>query len=249
MDPIDVFSAKAEKYARYRWGYALEAIQIIVDQTGITEESRIADIGAGTGILTKEFIGTVKKIFAVEPNPEMRAIAARELDHYPSCQVINGRAEATTLDDHSVDLVTAAQAIHWFEPEAARREFHRILKPGGWLAICRNYGTNQDLGEALQDVYPTDPDTETWMVGKRKPRSYYFDGDDFLISVFPFRSQLTWEEFFGSLSTASNAPDEGSSQYAQFEHKARGVFDKFNKDGWFEVQGMTELYLGQISKL
>ena len=79
MDPTEVFSSKAEKYARYRWGYAPEAIQTIFDRAGITQESTVADIGAGTGILTREFVGRVGQIFAVEPNPEMRAILTRQL--------------------------------------------------------------------------------------------------------------------------------------------------------------------------
>jgi len=248
MDTIDVFSSKAEIYAKYRWGYAAEAIQTIFDQTGTTKESCVADIGAGTGILTREFVGKVKQIFAVEPNPEMRVIAVRELGCFPSCQVINGRAEATTLADHSVDMITAAQAVHWFEPEAARREFYRILKPDGWLAFCRNYGGNRELGEALQEVYPTENDTESLMVGKRQPRSFYFSGDDYLKAEFPFKSQLSWEGFFGSLSTASFAPDKDSALYAQFERKARIVFDRFNTNGPIEVNGMTELYLGQITR-
>jgi ubiquinone/menaquinone biosynthesis C-methylase UbiE len=246
MDTTDVFSTKAKKYARYRWKYAPEAIQTIFDQTGITNESCVADIGAGTGILTREFIGRVAQIFAVEPNPEMRAIAAKELDRFPSCQVINGRAEATTLADHSVDLVTAAQAVHWFKPEATRREFYRILKPGGWLAICRNYGTNPELGEALKAIYPEETDTETLMVGKRQPRSYYFRDDDYLKAEFPFQSQAAWEEFLGSLSTASFAPDEGSAFYPQFERRARNIFDNFSVNDRIEMHGMTELYLGKI---
>jgi SAM-dependent methyltransferase len=248
MDIIDVFSSKAERYAQYRWGYAPESVQAIFDQTGITEESCIADIGAGTGILTREFIGKVRLIFAVEPNPEMRAIAVRDLERYPSCQVINGRAEATTLANHSVDLITAAQAVHWFEPAAAKREFYRILKPRGWLAICRNYGTDRELGEALQGIYPDQTDTETLMVGKDQPRSFYFRGDDYSKAEFPFNSQLTWAAFLGSLSTASSAPEEDSALYPQFERKARHVFERFSTDGQLEVSGMTELYLGQITR-
>ena len=247
MDTIDVFSLKAEKYARYRWGYAPQSIQTIFDVTRITKESCVADIGAGTGILTKEFIGRVKQVFAVEPNPEMRAIAAKELEQYPSCQVVDGRAEATTLADHSIDLITAAQSIHWFEPQAAKKEFLRILKPGGWLAICRNYGTDSESSEALQKVFPSESDTSALMLGKSKPRSFYYSGGEYLKQDFPFKAQVTWEEFMGSLSTASYAPDEGSSLYAEFERGARRIFDRFSSNNLIELHGVTELYLGQIT--
>ena len=246
MDSTHVFSTKAEKYARYRWSYAPEAIQTIFDVTGITDASVVADIGAGTGILTREFIGRVKHIFAVEPNPEMRAIAAREFAQYPSCQVVDGRSEATTLADNSIDLITAAQAIHWFAPQAAKKEFHRILKPAGWLAICRNYGTNHELGEALQDVFPVETDTETLMIGKSQPRSFYFGDGEYRRQEYPFKTQVSWEEFFGGLSTASFAPDEDNLLYAEFENGARKVFDRFSSDGLILQHGVTELYLGPI---
>ncbi len=246
MNTTQVYSSKAEKYARYRWSYAPEAIQTILDVTGITAESVVADIGAGTGILTQEFVGQVKRIFAVEPNPEMRAIATRKLAQYPSCQVVDGRSEATTLADNSIDLITAAQAIHWFDPQAAKKEFHRILKPAGWLAICRNYGTDHELGEALQDVYPVETDTETLMIGKSQPRSFYFEDGEYRRQEYPFKIQVTWEEFFGGVSTASFAPDEGSLLYAEFENGVRKVFDRFSSEGLILQQGVTELYLGQI---
>lgn len=247
MEPSAVFASKAEKYAKYRWRYAPEAIQTIFDQTGITSDSWVADIGAGTGLLTREFAGKVRRIYAVEPNPEMRAIAARELGCFPACRVIYGRAEATTLKSHSMDLVCAAQAVHWFDPEASRVEFYRILSPGGWIAICRNYGTNREIGKAIQGIYPAECDTDRLMIGKSRPGSYYFRDHDYLKFDFPFESQLSWEDFMGSLSTASYAPDEGSVFFTRFERKARHIFDDFSVDGEFLVQGATELYLGQIS--
>jgi len=246
MDPIFAFSTKAENYARYRWSYAPKAIRTIFEVTGITAESVVADIGAGTGILTREFIGKVKQIFTVEPNPEMRAIAAREFAKYPSCEVVDGRAEATTLPDHSVNLITAAQAVHWFEPQATKKEFHRILKPTGWLAICRNYGTDHELKQALQKVFPVENDTGSLMVGERQLISFYFGKNQYLKQEYPFTQQVSWDEFLGGLSTASYAPDEGSSLYLEFESAARKVFDRFSSNGLLTQHGATELYLGQI---
>lgn len=247
MDTTHVYSCKADKYARYRWRYAPQAIQTILDVAGVTKVSCVADIGAGTGILTLEFAGCVGCIFAVEPNPEMRAVAVRELEPYPSCRVLDGRAEATTLADCSVDLITVAQAIHWFEPQATRQEFLRILKPGGWLALLRNYGTDAQLGQALQQVYPTETDTAASMVGQSTPRSFYYGGEPYLKQDFPFTSRLGWEEFIGSLSTASYAPDEESPLYEEFERRARSVFDHFSANGAIEMHGVTELYLGQVT--
>jgi ubiquinone/menaquinone biosynthesis C-methylase UbiE len=246
MDVTDLFTKKAGKYAKYRWDYAPQAIHTIFDVTGITSESSVADIGAGTGILTRAFAGKVRRVYAVEPNPEMRAMAIKELGGYPSCVIVDGRAEATTLADRSIDLIAAAQSIHWFEPQFAKKEFYRILKPGGWIAICRNYGTDREVSAALEAIYPAENDTEALMVGKKQPRSFYFSGNDYLKQDFPFTTQVTWVVFIGSLSTASYAPDEDSPSYTSFERGARKVFDRFSTGGLLELHGVTELYLGRI---
>lgn len=246
MKSTTIFSSKAEKYARFRWTYAPDCICAIIEMTRISRESIVADLGAGTGILTKEFAGIVKRVFAVEPNSEMRAILAKELEHFPACQIVDGSAEGTTLADNSIDLVTVAQAIHWFEPAAARQEFRRILRPGGWLAICRNYGTDESLGNAISKVYPAETDTSELMIGKSTPRSFYFCGSDYMMREFPFRTRVGWAEFLGALGTASYAPDEGGDLYPDFERRAKQVFDRFSSNGVIEQGGTTELYLGQI---
>lgn len=246
MKPISVFSSRAEIYARYRWKYAPDCINTIVEITGVTNRSIVADIGAGTGILTKEFVGKVNRVYAIEPNPEMRAILTKELERFPVCQVVDGCAETTTLADSSIDLVTVAQAIHWFEPLMAKQEIYRILKPDGWLAICRNYGTNRELSQALSEVYPSETDTEGLMIGKSKPKCFYYCGDDYIKREFPFRNQIVWEEFLGTLASASYAPVEGSDLYTEFKQRARQVFERFSSNGLIEQNGITELYLGQI---
>jgi SAM-dependent methyltransferase len=246
MDPVDVFSSKAARYARYRWDYAPQAIEDLLRVTGISRDSVVADIGAGTGILTRHFLGVVRRVYAVEPNAEMRRYAVRALSAYPTCRVVDGRGEATTLPDGSVDLIAAAQAIHWCDPHPTRAEFARIAAPGCWLALLRNRGTNAELGAAVSEIYPPESDTETVMVGKREPRSFYYPGD-YQVQTYPFTTRNTWETFLGALSTASSAPDEGSPLYAGFARGARRVFERFSVGGVIESHGETELYLGRIA--
>ena len=212
MDSTQVYSSKAEKYARYRWAYATEAIQTIFEVTGITAEFVVVDIGAGTGILTREFIGKVKQVFAVEPNPRNEGNCCQGIRvNIHLVKLSMGTPRLTSLDDHSIDLITAAQAVHWFEPQATRKEFFRIIRLTGWLAICRNYGTDHELGEALKNIFPAETNTSSIMVGKRPPTSFFFGENPYLKQEFPFAQQVPWEEFLGGLSTASYAPDAGSS--------------------------------------
>jgi SAM-dependent methyltransferase len=244
-----VYSTKAHKYAQYRWDYAPQAIRAILDVTQLARESTIADIGAGTGILTRHLAGKVTCVYAVEPNPEMRRMAQVELQQYSSVKVLDGRAEATALPGGSIDLIVVAQAIHWFDPQPTRREFRRILKPDGWLALLRNYGTDEALGQELAALSVSENGVQARPGARppeRKPVSYYYGDADFERRVYPFTLQEPWEAFIGSLCSASYMPDEDHPLYPNLERAARRVFDRLSSDGVLAVHGATELYLGQI---
>ena len=130
------FSDRVENYVLYRPGYPPEALQALRDECGLTPNHVIADIASGTGIWTRMLLQNGNKVFGVEPNPEMRKAGERLLAAFPNFTSVAGTAEATTLADQSVDFVTAAQAAHWFDRKRSRREFVRILKPGGWLVAA-----------------------------------------------------------------------------------------------------------------
>src|ERR1700753_1567096 len=110
-DPTQRFSSRVEDYIRYRPSYPSELLAWLTSECGISTNSRIADIGAGTGILTRLFLDFGCTVYAVEPNPEMRAGAERQLVDNRGFHSIDGRAEATTLPDSSVDFVAAAPAL------------------------------------------------------------------------------------------------------------------------------------------
>jgi len=102
MEPTELFSSKAQKYSRFRWDYAPKLVQRIFEVTRLNNQSISADIGAGTWILTRHFVGCCGLVYAIEPNGPMR--------------VLDGRAEASGLADQSLDLITVAQALSWFDP-------------------------------------------------------------------------------------------------------------------------------------
>jgi ubiquinone/menaquinone biosynthesis C-methylase UbiE len=252
MDNKKVYSSKAEKYAKYRWDYSSRAIQTISDIAHISDDSYVADIGAGTGILTKHFEGKVKCIFAIEPNAEMLEVAKKSLSHSSSFMPIARSAEDTALPDSSINLITVAQAIHWFDPKPTRNEFLRILKPGGWLAILQNYGTNDRLNKSISSISTEENGViipSLTCTSKNIGVEFYYDNDDFQRMFFPFSFQQNWEEFIGSLTSASYMPDEENLLYKNLERAARKIFDKYSVDGQLTVDGETELFIGQPVKL
>jgi ubiquinone/menaquinone biosynthesis C-methylase UbiE len=248
MNSKTIYSAKAEKYARYRWDYAPEAIQAILDTTNISLNSTMADIGAGTGILTRHFADKTRRIYAVEPNLEMRQILSREMASFPSVAVLDGCAENTTLPGNSVDVITVAQAIHWFDPEPATQELMRILKGSGWLALLRNYEADKEKDQAIGSLMTEEYGADFTVQNKQpeqKPAAYYYGNGSFQRLTFPFEFEQTCEEFIGALTTASFMPDEDHPLFQKLETKARQVFAEYSQGGYWLSRGETELVIGQ----
>src|ERR1044071_6506461 len=131
-DATQRFSSRVDNYVRYRPSYPPAIIKLLNEECGLRTDSVIADIAFGTGIFTKLLLENGNKVFGVEPNADMRTAGESFLNKYPGFTSVAGTAEATTLADQSVNLVTAAQAAHWFDLPKARQEFIRITRAGGW---------------------------------------------------------------------------------------------------------------------
>ena len=137
-DPLARFSNRADNYAKFRPGYPAAIIEILKSACRLDENSVIADIGAGTGILSELFLKEGNSVVAIEPNAAMRRTAEGLLKKFGKFRSVDATAEATTLENESVDFVAAAQAFHWFDRDKAKREFTRILKPEGWIVLIWN---------------------------------------------------------------------------------------------------------------
>lgn len=113
-DTFTRFASKSENYAKHRPDYAPEAIQAIIEHTKLIPASVIADVGSGTGIMTRHFVESANSVYPVEPNPEMQQMAEIELGKRPNFHSINGNSEGTTLREASIDLITVGQASRSF---------------------------------------------------------------------------------------------------------------------------------------
>lgn len=150
-----IFSHKVTDYAASRPGYPAALYDALRDSGALPSvPSIVADLGAGTGLFAEGLLIRGHRVFAVEPNGPMRAAADARLHRYETYRGIDGGAEATTLESASVDLVTAAQAFHWFDVEATRTECLRILRSSGKVALVWNDRVLSDpLQIAIDEIF------------------------------------------------------------------------------------------------
>ena len=118
---------------------------------GLTSDWVIADVAAGTGLLAEVFLENGNPVIAVEPNAPMREACEELREGYPRLQCFDGTAEATGLPENSVDMIAVGQAMHWFDLDAARTEFTRILRPGAWCVVVYNH--RRMRGDAFHEGY------------------------------------------------------------------------------------------------
>jgi ubiquinone/menaquinone biosynthesis C-methylase UbiE len=140
------FSSTAEVYERARPSYPKDAVDWIVSRCELGPGKTVADVGAGTGKLTRLLVPSGARVIGVEPLAEMRA---KLVETTPEAEAVDGTAEAIPLPSASVDAVTVAQAFHWFDHDAALPELHRVLRPGGRLVLIWN---SRDLDDPLQEA-------------------------------------------------------------------------------------------------
>jgi ubiquinone/menaquinone biosynthesis C-methylase UbiE len=211
----------------------------------------VADIASGTGIWTRRLLENSNPVFGVEPNAEMRLAGERLLAAFPNFTSIAGTAEATTLSDHSVDFVTAAQAAHWFDRKESRSEFVRILKLGGWLALLWNERVT-DSTKFLRDyeqlllTYGTDYQ-DIRHEHTTDEVNEFFDPAPFQERVFEMRQEFDYAGIEGRLLSSSYAPGPEHPQHAPMLRELRRIFDSCAVNGRAAFDYKTRLYFGRLS--
>lgn len=249
-DPRQRFSGRVADYVLYRPGYPEALLGALEREAGLGPASVVADVGAGTGISAELLLRAGVEVYAVEPNAEMRAAAEERLRRDPRFHAVDGSAEETGLPPASVDLVVAAQALHWFDLPAARAEFLRILRPGGWLAVFWNVRRTETTPflrgyEALLRRHATDYE----VVDHRNV------GEEALLGLFgepPRRLVFENEQSFdlaglrGRLLSSSYAPAAGHPAHEPMLEELARLFGEHEEEGRVRFEYDAELYLGRL---
>ncbi len=253
LNPTERFSSRVENYIKYRPHYPQAVVDLLRNECQLTGESVIADIGSGTGILTELLLKNGNIVFGVEPNQQMRAAAERLLRNYLPFRSVPATAEATTLPEQSVNLITAGQAFHWFDVARARGEFSRILRRPGWVALIWNDRNIADhplfkAYEELLKTYATDyaavghKHTDAEMVGS------FFGGGVFQTATFPNEQVFDYDGLQGRLLSSSYSPEPGHPRHLPMLQELRAIFDRYQENGKVAFKYDTAVYYGRLSR-
>jgi SAM-dependent methyltransferase len=244
------FSDRVGNYVRYRPGYPLAVLEELKAECGLAPSHVVADIASGTGIWTRMLLENGNLVFGVEPNAEMRAAGERLLAAFPKFTSVAGTAEATSLADENVDFVSAAQAAHWFDRARARKEFVRILKPGGWLVLLWNERLTDSTAflrdyEQLLLTYGTDyqdirHEHTTAEVNE------FFDPAPFQERAFAMRQEFDYAGVEGRLLSSSYAPGPDHPLNAAMLRELSRIFDSCSVEGRVAFEYKTRLYFGRL---
>jgi SAM-dependent methyltransferase len=243
QSPTTRFSNRAENYVKYRPGYPKEIIPFFEETLALTKDSKIADIGSGTGLFAEPLLKEGYSVTCIEPNEEMRKAGDDRLNKFPGYKSRLHTAEATGLRSHSVDLITVAQAFHWFEVEGTRKEFNRILKPSGHMVLAWNIRKTDTeflkAYQALKEKYRLEPTPDK--IDFSKVDSFFGPAGHKKI-IFPNRQQLDFDALKGQLLSSSYIPLPGHTSYEMMTTELVQLFVKCNKNGFVQMEYETVLY-------
>jgi SAM-dependent methyltransferase len=242
------FSDRVDDYIRHRPGYPPAVIESLTREFGLRPAEVIADIGSGTGISAEMFLRNGNTVFGIEPNADMRAAAEKLLLAYPAFHSVDGKAEATTLADASVEWINSAQAFHWFDVDAAKREFRRILRPGGRIALMWNNRRPdtpfmQDY-EALIQRFAVNYNQINHENAEKDGRIERFFDSRFEQRSFPNAQVFDFQGLRGRLTSSSYMPKAGHPSFDGMIGELQRIFDRYADNGRVRFDYDMKLWVG-----
>jgi len=244
-----IFSTKAADYAASRPDYPAALFETLTMACPPTASASVADIGSGTGLLTQGLLRMGYRVTAIEPNAEMRQAADLMLAGMAGYSSADGCAESIPLEAGSVDLITAAQAFHWFEIEQARAEFLRVLKPDGQVALIWNDRVMEDsLHAALDKVFGEFGGQQRAALVTREDRSgvsRFFGAGARKEFCWPHSHSLDEDGLLSLVFSRSYMPGRDADDGRRVVERVRQIFGQFVVGGKVEVRYRTTAYLGR----
>lgn len=252
-DPTLRFSHRAGDYARARPSYPPGVIAELERAIGFEPTWIVADIGSGTGISTRMFLDAGCRVHAVEPNAAMRTEAERALGAHSRFLSNAGSASATGLGPSSVDLIVAAQALHWFDARAVVPEFARIARPTGQLCVLWN--ERRTTGSAFAAGYEDLLARRGTDYGQVLARNLtlervapYFASARFHHVKLPYSQALDLAGVQSRLLSSSYVPLAGEPGHDALLDELGELFARNQRGGTVEIEYDSHVYCGAVAR-
>ena len=251
-DSTERFTDRAGDYAAARPGYPAAIATTLIDELKLAPGAVVADIGSGTGLSCEPFLRAGLAVIGVEPNEAMRAEGDRLLAPFPRFRSVAGTAEATTLAPASVDLLTAAQAFHWFDIAPARGEALRILKRPPLAALIWN--DRVSTGSAFAEGYEQlllDFGIDYALIRHRHAHedsvAAFFGHRGFRIASFPNPTVLDYSTLLARLNSASYVPRADHPNHAPMVARLQALFAAAASDGRVTMDYVTRVFFAALA--
>lgn len=251
MDSKDKFTGKADIYAKARPNYPQEYLDYLIDTNELTKNSKVADIGSGTGILTKQLLELGFSVAAVEPNADMRGIAERNLADYSNFISVNASAEETGLFENAFDLITVAQAFHWFDVSKFKVECSRILKPHKKVSLVWNSRDTDSVfvQKNMEMCRHFLPNFVGFSGGiEHAPERYEAVFKDGVYEYKQFENPIvyTLEDFIRRNLSVSYSLKQGEDGFEQFIEALTALFYQYAREELLCYPNITQSYMGEV---
>ena len=247
LSPIERFSPLVENYAKYRPGYPEQILFTLEKHFGINNEKIIADIGSGTGQLSKLFVNKYYQTYGIEPNAAMRMVSINEFATYLNFKAIKGTAEQTFLYSESIDLIVAGQSFHWFDNEMSKIEFNRILKHKGIIALIWNERKNET--EFMQRYERLlQKHCSNYKINNHKEYDYrkikeLFSEKKVDLFIFENQQKMDFTAFIGRLKSCSYCPSENDKHYAFLMRGMNKLYENYKCEENITIEYNTLMFV------
>jgi len=252
INSVDVFSNRVENYSKYRPSYPISILEFCKEELKIKSSDIIADIGSGTGLFSELFLKNGNIVFCIEPNKKMRNVAERTFEDYPNFESINAKAEETSLPDKTIDVITVAQAFHWFDIQKTRKEFLRILKPNAYVILIwneRKINTEFSLAYEkfiLEFAINYEKISYRNVINKSILSSFWGDNICSMVTFDNYQI-FNFESLKGRVLSSSYIPTETHPQYNKMIESLKKIFLEFQIDKQVKFEYTTKVYFGKIT--
>ena len=246
MKNENTHAGKAESYDLGRPAYPEAFYDFLYGGFGLAPNAAIADIGAGPGKITQGFLARGSRVFAIEPDNDMRRILQGRLDAFPDCTILGNNAEDTGLPANSIDLIFCGNSYYWFDRTKAVPEFRRILKTSDGANIVLTWlrGTPREseaLHRALRHL--------TRPQGERHNESPPFREGVCETKEFEFTLYQDFAALLGGLLSFSGSPNPGEEGFEKYCEIIKNHFHRYNQDGKLETKFKLTCMPGNVKDL